>query len=66
MPGLTKKKKRAYKEPFSGLYDRYGNPNLFVGKENFTAQILHKLRKKPSRKRKGSMETELEKAMRGG
>ena len=66
MPGLTKKKKRAYTKPFTGLTDRYGQPNLQIGKENPSAIKMHKLFKKPSRKRKGSMETALDKAMRGG
>ena len=64
MPALTKKKKRKTPrgKPFTGLYDRHGQTNLQIGKENPSAQELHKLLKKPSRKRKGSMMTELDKA----
>ena len=56
MAALTKKKKRKTPrhKPFTGLYDRHGQANLQVGKENPSAKELHKLLKKPSRKRKGS------------
>ena len=57
MPALTKKKKRSYTKPFTGLTDRYGFTNLQLGKENPSAIEEHRLFKKPSRKRK---------AMRGG
>ena len=64
MPALTKKKKRKTprEKPFTGLYDRYGRVNLQLGAENPTAIETHRLFKKPSRKRKGSMMTELDKA----
>ena len=60
MPALTKKKKRKTPrdKPFTGLTDRYGRVNLQLGAENPTAIELHRLMKKPSRKRKGSMKTE--------
>ena len=56
MPALTKKKKgkTARQKPFTGLYDRHGQVNLQVGKENPGAKATHKLLKKSSRKRKGS------------
>jgi hypothetical protein len=64
MPALTKKKPgRKKKKPFTGLTDRYGFANLQLGKENPSAIEMHKLLKKPSRKRKGSMETELAKVL---
>ena len=62
MPGLTKKKKRSYTKPFTGLTDRYGRANLQLGAENPSAIESHRLLKKPSRKRKGSMATEYEKS----
>ena len=64
MPALTKKKKRKtpLKKPFTGLTDRYGNVNLQLGAENPSAIEMHRLLKKPSRKRKGSMLTEHAKA----
>ena len=48
MPALTKKKKRktSRHKPFTGLYDRHGQANLQVGKENPSAKELHKLLKK--------------------
>jgi len=56
MPALTKKKPgRKKKKPFTGLTDRYGQPNLQLGKENAYAIEVHKYMKAPSRKRKGSM-----------
>ena len=63
MPALTKKKKRKTPrdKPFTGLTDRYGQVNLQLGAENPTAIELHRLLKKPSRKRKGSMATEWDK-----
>jgi len=64
MPALTKKKKRKTprEKPFTGLTDRYGRANLQLGAENPSAIESHRLLKKPSRKRKGSMATEYEKS----
>ena len=63
MPALTKKKKRKTprQKPFTGLTDRYGRANLQLGAENPSAIESHRLLKKPSRKRKGSMATEWDK-----
>jgi hypothetical protein len=66
MPALTKKKKRKTPrdKPFTGLTDRYGQVNLQLGAENPSAIEMHRLLKKPSRKRpskSGSMATEWDK-----